>query len=112
MRRISAGRRLAITGGLGAAGALRLGGMLVAGAITTPDVASAPTSSPTTTSTVTATGACTAAFNGTREQRAAARTAWAKQYGDDRTTMADEPDVDAASPFEQVGATDLLTRTR
>jgi hypothetical protein len=26
--------------------------------------------------------------------------------------MADEPDVDAASPFEQAAATDLLTRTR
>jgi hypothetical protein len=111
MRRISAGRRLAITGAFGAAGALVFGGMFVAGAITTPDAT--PAAQPTTTTTTTTTTrACAPSFGGTRAQRATARTAWAKRYGDDRTTMADEPDVAAATPFEQAAADDLLTRTR
>jgi hypothetical protein len=109
MRRISAGRRLAIFGSACAAGALALGGAVVAGAVATPGAPPPPTTASTTT---VARGSCTASFEGSRTQRAAARTAWAKQYGDDRTTMADEPDVGTASPFEQAGATELLTRTR
>jgi hypothetical protein len=111
MRRASAGRRLAIFGGACAAGALVVGGVFAAGAAETPHAH--PTAASTTTSTTTAApGSCPAPFTGTRAQRASARTAWAQQYGYDRTAMADEPDVDAASPFEQAAAADLLTRTR
>jgi hypothetical protein len=109
MRRASAGRRLAIFGGACAAGALVVG-VFAAGAA---EPHAHATAAPTTTSTTTAApGSCTAPFTGTRAQRSSARTAWATKYGYDRTAMADEPDVDAASPFEQAAATDLLTRTR
>jgi len=40
-----------------------------------------------------------------------AREAWAHQYGLDRSTMANLPDVGAASKEQQAAATDLLVRT-
>lgn len=41
-----------------------------------------------------------------------ARSAWAHQYGLDRSTMPNLPDVAAASPEERPAATDLVVRTR
>ena len=42
----------------------------------------------------------------------AAQRAWAQQYGHNRATMPDLPDVASASPEQQAAATDLLTRTQ
>jgi hypothetical protein len=42
----------------------------------------------------------------------AARQAWARQYGQDRSAMPNLPDVASASPQQQAAAVDLLTRTQ
>lgn len=44
-------------------------------------------------------------------QDAAARQAWAHQYGQDISQMPDLPDVAAATPEQRAAAEDLLTRT-
>ncbi len=49
---------------------------------------------------------------GARKAVDPARQAWAHQYGLDRASMPNLPDVAAASPQQQAAATDLLVRTQ
>lgn len=77
-------------------------GVAVAGSKTTPAAAHA-------TARV---GKASGKHAGMRKAVDPARQAWAHQYGLDRATMPNLPDVAAASPQQQAAATDLLIRTQ